>query len=105
MSSGRSSTTTPSACTGSRTATPEDAPTTLSERADQSIMRSSARGDFGEQSYIRALAPMKACHLKFFVRTVHLIVIEAKADEQRIEPKRVLEHLDDGDGGAAAHEN
>ena len=53
-------------------------------------MRSSARGDFGEQSHICALAPMKACHLKFFVRTVHLIVIEAKDAEQRIETKRVL---------------
>ena len=44
----------------------------------------------GEEPDMRALSLMEAGHLELLVRAVDLIVVQTKADEQRIEIKDVL---------------
>src|SRR5690349_9971196 len=82
----------------------------LSPRRDSGLLRC-ARNDEervpllhlrqrGEDTGPGADAFLEAAQIVLLVRRVDVVVIEAKADQQRVEPERTLEIGDDRDRGA-----
>src|SRR3712207_1255383 len=61
--------------------------------------------ELGQHRGVRPHAHLEAAQLELLVRRVHPVVLQAEADEQRVEPEDSLHRADGGDRAAAADEH